>query len=73
MNRAVSKVKQEDWGWDERLTFDAILCHAAQLMVNVGVRDERGSKGVIVTASASASAGCGLNIIFTINIINSRA
>jgi len=42
-------------------------------MVNVGVRGERGSKGVIVTTSANANAGCGLNIIFTINIINLRA
>ena len=42
-------------------------------MVNVRVRGERGSKGVIVTASASANAGCRLNIIFTINIINPRA
>jgi len=53
--------------------FDAILCPAAQLMLNVRVRGERGSKGVIVTASASANARCGLNITITINIINPRA
>jgi len=53
--------------------FDTILCLAARLMVNVGVRGKRGSKRVMVTASDSANAGCGLNIIFTINIINPRA